>query len=477
MDAVSTLLNPFGTAGQSQDTLRARVIALLDRSVFRGILVVLLLTAIPYGTVQPWWVALFECCVFALTAFWAVQGALAQRWGLPNKMLLAPPAALLLFAFIQTLPLTGISLSNDSYQTRLWILQFGALLLTAAILLRYTSTVRRLSSLVTVVIVIGALSAIFGLVRQALNVDLPIHGLLDKTIHASYAQFINRNHFALLMEMSFGLAAAIVVAGGIRRAYLIALLLLIGIFWVALVFSNSRGGVLAMLGQSLMLGLFWKRSRGQHLNLDPRKTRRAGHLRRLLISTTGRVVLTACLVATIGLGVVWLGGESLRHRWEILPRELKTENAARDNSSRLAIWKATLLMIRDHPIAGVGLGGYRVSLPRYHDASGGWVPQEAHNEYLELMASSGIIGFALMVIFIVTVIKLSTRCLRTAADPFRRAACFGAQIGLFGVAIHSFVDFGLHVTVNALVCVALIVIATRTIPLSYDTSVASNLAT
>ena len=35
----------------------------------------------------------------------------------------------------------------------------------------------------------------------------------------------------------------------------------------------------------------------------------------------------------------------------------------------------------------------------------------------------------------------------------------GACAGLFGVAVHSTVDFGLHVTINSLVFVALIVIA------------------
>ena len=45
-------------------------------------------------------------------------------------------------------------------------------------------------------------------------------------------------------------------------------------------------------------------------------------------------------------------------------------------------------------------------------------------------------------------------------DPFRRSACLGAVIGMFGVAVHSIVDFGLHITINALIFTTLIVIAT-----------------
>ncbi len=38
----------------------------LSPVIFYSLLVLLPLTAIPYGTVEPWWVALFECAVFLI---------------------------------------------------------------------------------------------------------------------------------------------------------------------------------------------------------------------------------------------------------------------------------------------------------------------------------------------------------------------------------------------------------------------------
>ena len=467
MDAVSAHASLSETSGQSKAIPRARVVGLLDAFVFNGTLAVILLTAIPYGTVAPWSIALFECFIFALTATWIIQGALIQQWDVPNKVLLIPPAATFVFAVVQTLPNGSPTLSQDPYQTQLWTFQFGALVLTGAILLRHTSTSRRLNALVAIVIVVGVLSAVFGLLRHALNFELPVQGFLKLSDQGSYAQFINRNHFAMLMEISLGLLAGIVVAGGFR-GFLLAMLVASGlVLWVALVLSNSRGGVVAMLGQLLFLIAFWKRGKQSSPAIPDGALSKVG---RSWAGRLGRVFLAASLTILVGVGVVWVGGDSVLHRWEILPRELRTQNEARDNSSRLAIWKATVGMIRDYPLLGVGFGAYSTKVPGYHDASGIWVPEEAHNDYLELAASGGIVAVVLTLIFIGLLIKLSKRCFATASDPLRRAACFGAQIGLVGIAIHSFVDFGLHVTLNAVMFVVLVVIATRIIPSSLDAS-------
>jgi len=62
----------------------------------------------------------------------------------------------------------------------------------------------------------------------------------------------------------------------------------------------------------------------------------------------------------------------------------------------------------------------------------------------------------------VTLIRLTRRNLKSA-DRFGRAARFGAVIGIAGVAVHSLVDFGLHLMANALVFTILIMIATAKI--------------
>jgi O-antigen ligase len=87
------------------------------------------------------------------------------------------------------------------------------------------------------------------------------------------------------------------------------------------------------------------------------------------------------------------------------------------------------------------------------------VPQETHNDYLELLASGGVIGAAIGIWFVTMLFNRTWTNFRSS-NRFRRAASFGAALGIIGVGVHSLVDFGLHMIVNALIFMALIVIAT-----------------
>jgi hypothetical protein len=62
--------------------------------------------------------------------------------------------------------------------------------------------------------------------------------------------------------------------------------------------------------------------------------------------------------------------------------------------------------------------------------------------------------------FIVAFVSRARQNLKSP-DAFHRAATLGALAGLFGVAVHSFVDFGLHITANALLACTLMVIAVQ----------------
>jgi O-antigen ligase len=303
------------------------------------------------------------------------------------------------------------------------------------LLYRYANTERRVRVLVYTVLAIAVASAVFGILRQSTQQQT---GFLLPLLRRAqgYGQFINKNHFAYLMEMAFGLGLGIILSGGIKRDRMMIYVALLLPIWTALVLANSRGGVLAMITQIVVAVL----------------------LLTIRQAAAVRAALIVVLVVGIVMGTFWVGGDRLASNFEGARSEFAADTL-RQGVSRNEIWRATLKMFAAHPIVGVGLGGYWIAITAYHDASGLMTPQEAHNDYLELLSSGGVIGFALGVWFILVVVRKARENL-LAGTGYIRAVRFGAILGIAGVAAHSLVDFGLHIITNAVVCLTLIMLAT-----------------
>lgn len=430
---------------------------LLNKLTFAALLTLIVITPIPYGTVEPWWKAAFVCAVFAICILALIENLLTRNTNVSGKHVLLPLLALSALAFLQTLSLGARTEANlrvwnaisaDPYQTRFFALQMLALTAFLALLYRYANTERRVRVLVYTVLAIAVASAVFGILRQSTQQQT---GFLLPLLRRAqgYGQFINKNHFAYLMEMAFGLGLGIILGGGVKRDRLLIYVALLLPIWTALVLANSRGGVLAMITQIVVAVL---------LLTSVRALSEDYQLQKITQSATIRAALIVVLFAGIVLGTFWVGGDRLASNFEGARSEFASDNS-RQGASRNEIWRATLKMFAAHPILGVGLGGYWIGITAYHDASGLMTPQEAHNDYLELLSSGGVIGFALGVWFIVAVVGKARENLLNATG-YIRAVRLGAILGIAGVAVHSIVDFGLHILVNAVVLLTLIMLAT-----------------
>lgn len=190
-----------------------------------------------------------------------------------------------------------------------------------------------------------------------------------------------------------------------------------------------------------------------------RRPEDAGRVFRFIRSFAGRAAMLGVVVAVVVSGVIWIGGDPLAATLQAASVEVgPAEKSVRyEGVRRRDIWYATSLMFKAHPLAGAGFGGYWAEIPQYHDASGVFTPQQAHNDYLEILASGGVIGAALLAWFVTSLFKQARKAL-LSSDPFYNAVCFGAIIGIVGVAVHSIFDFGLHNTLNAFVFVSLLAI-------------------
>lgn len=434
---------------------------LLDRGVFGALLILIPLAAIPYGSVEPWWEALVECSVFILCGFWLVRCYITNKWLLAGIGLLIPILALAGFALIQSLPLgiripgtvSGLTISADPYETRRFFIWIIAIAIAGWLLLRHVTSEKRLLALVYVVIGIGLASALFGLVRQSLQHGTDVFVLPRLFPGRGYAQFINRNHFAFLAEMSLGLTLGLAFACGAKRQRAAIHVMIALTLWGALVLSNSRGALVANAAQllfGLLLCAVMFRDR-----LLPRTRGRA--LRKVLAPVLV-LLLGISLLGLLAVGTAWLGGDAVADRIASLPDEASVESVdGRHGVRRSEILAATWRLFEERPLFGAGFGGYWVAVTKHHVATGESTLRQAHNDYAELLASGGVAGVVIFAWFIISFVRRAVSGVMSTSG-LRRAACAGSLVGIFGVAVHSLFDFGLHLTANALVVAALIAI-------------------
>jgi O-antigen ligase len=446
-----------GSADLSRAERPGKLPAFVEAFVFYSLVVLIALVAIPYGTVEPWWEAVFECAVFAVGLLWIIQGSISGSWIQGSVRVFYPMIALVALALLQSLQLWQMdwagnrvwyAISADPFESRRFALKTAALILAGVMLVRYTVSRRRLSVLVHAIIGVALASALFGIVRQGMQ-HAPGFGLPLLRPGSGYGQFINKNHFAYLIEMAMGLVAGVAIMRREKRERLLIYLAAFLVMWVGLVLSNSRGGLLAMVAQVICAPVIF---------LDSRPRAGAG-ARSWTRSVAVRAATIGALLIVFAGGVWWLGGDQLATGAETASIEIAGADRTElhEGARRRDIWRSTWLMFKAHPIMGAGFGGYWAEVPLFHQASGRLTPQQAHNDYLEVLASGGIAGVALLIWFAVVMVRQARDAL-TATDGFQRAAAGGAIIALVGVVVHSVADFGLHITINALVFVALVAI-------------------
>ena len=462
MPPTSETLEPRAGAPPADGTA-GRAARALSAFIFAALVAIVPVSSLPYGSVEPLWTALFEALVLLLAALSVFEGALSDRWFPRAHLVVLPGLALSAYALLQSAPLGGDPVSYDPYESRLIALELLAYTAFLALLLRHAATERRLRALLYAVVVTGLASALFGIVRQ--TGQRGAEGFLLEALRpgVGYAQFINKNHFAYLAEMALGVLLGLVAGRGVERVKALVPLALALPLWAALVLSNSRGGILAMLCQVIFLGATFGAARsGAARGIHTAGNSEAGPptlLDRVAGSKAARAALVAALLVTVTVGMAWLGGDAVADRVASVSEEAASGATDVARAGRKDIWAATWEMFMEHPVFGVGFGGYWLAVSGHHRGSGGLVPQQAHNDYLEVLASGGVVGSALAAAFLVLLVGRARGRLR-AGSPFARAAALGALAGLCGVCVHSLVEFGLHVPSNAFTALALCAAAT-----------------
>ncbi len=247
-----------------------------------------------------------------------------------------------------------------------------------------------------------------GLVAGLANMGVVIPAILQHRLNLGgvppVAIYQTPNALALFLGPLIAVAGAIAAFEGDRRLRLAAAGFLV-VALAAIGLSLSRGGLLVVLAVAFALAL-----------VHPR--------RRLLVPAA---LLAGALVAVL---------PPIRSR---LSHEFNFADPLNTLASRLRLWGATLRMLRDHPVFGSGLSGFRQAIEPYR--SGNYTEDliYPHNIVLNFWTETGLLGLAAFAWLFVQAARVSLDGWRRGAAAWRPLQ-LGVALALLAVLVHGMLD-------------------------------------
>jgi len=421
-----------------------------SRFAFLIICIAIVMSALAFGTVHYWALALFNLGALGIIILWMLDAWRLGSLRISRNLLQLPLIGALILGVIQLLPVwqgtpgTGNALSLDPYSTRLVLVQLATLLVYFAATLVFVDSPHRLRLLVRTIMIFGFFLAIFGL-TQLFTSPTKIYWIRELPQSTAFGPFINRHHFAGYMELTLALPLGLLFAGGVDKDKRLLYVFIAGLMAVALVLTTSRGGIISLIAEIVFLAIVTAIWRSQH----ERHGKKTSRLKRI----AGRIGMVTALLIGLFIGVLLLGGEFSINRF------IDSVNTDDPTTGRAHFWSVTVDIIKHHPYLGTGLGAFGVIYTRYDSRNGLFRLEQAHNDYLQVLSDAGIVGGILALTFVVLLFYTAVQRAKSH-DDFRRGVALAALSGCLAVLVHSFFDFTLHTTANALLFVVCAALAT-----------------
>lgn len=404
-----------------------------------GICAVIIFSVLAYGVVEVWSTSVLEISAGLLLAFWALLVASGTIQKIHWNPLNWPLLAYLGVGLIQLIFRTTMS---PFFTEAEWLKLFACYL----IFFVSTQAFRERSDFQFFAGFLMTLG--FGVSLLGIAEFFTANGKLYWTRStpgdvAFFGPYVNPNHFAGFVELLVPMGMALLAMRGVRRD----LIPLAGLFTVlpmgALIMSGSRGGILSFFFEvAVLLFVAW--------SLRARKSR---------LGTVGFFVLAAMAL------VVWLGaGKAVEKFTHLHAGEVTL-------SRRWSMTTGSADVFLAHPIMGSGLGTLVLAFPQYENMYDARVVDHAHNDYIEILADTGIMGGLCALAFLILLFRQAVARIESDQGHFSRAYHVGALIACCGILMHSFVDFNLHIAANYLLF--LIVAGMATSPVFESVAAAS----
>lgn len=108
----------------------------------------------------------------------------------------------------------------------------------------------------------------------------------------------------------------------------------------------------------------------------------------------------------------------------------------KSNSTRLGLWKSSLMIFKDNPINGVGINNFRPAYKSGYEQPNVDHPfSHAHNTYLNFLSETGILGFAALLYLFFSILKYLYIGYEKIEDKFSRLFILGTISSFIGAFI------------------------------------------
>ena len=389
------------------------------RAIRVGICALVTFAVLAHGAVEPWSEAVLEIGAAVLLLLWAWEVSVGGEFKVVWNPLLWPLLGLWGVAALQL----AAGITVYPFQTRIELLKYTALLALFFLCAQSYRKLEHWHGFVWFLLILGFAVSVFAIL-QHFTFNGKLYWVREIQFGGiPFGPYVNRNHFAGLVELLIPPGLAILILRAERRDQL-PLVALFTLFPIgALFLSASRGGIISFLGEIGLLAF-----------LIPFRRRE------------GRELAAAGLVVVLAIAFVsWLGiGRALERFASYKTLEVS-------EGRRIEMLQGTWRIFLDHPIAGTGLGTLQEVFPLYETIYDGLIVNHSHNDYAEVLAETGVIGGLCGLAFLVLLVWTGWKNIVAEKEVMNLAYHAGALVACFGLLVHATVDFNFHIPSNALV--------------------------
>ena len=389
------------------------------RAIRVGICALVTFAVLAHGAVEPWSEAVLEIGAAVLLLLWVWEVSVGGEYKVVWNPLLWPLLGLWGVAALQL----AAGITVYPFQTRIELLKYTALLALFFLCAQSYRKLEHWHGFVWFLLILGFAVSVFAIL-QHFTFNGKLYWVREIQFGGiPFGPYVNRNHFAGLVELLIPPGLAILILRAERRDQL-PLVALFTLFPIgALFLSASRGGIISFLGEIGLLAflILFRRREGRELAA-------AGLV----------VVLAIAFVSWLGIG-------------RALERFASYKTLEVSEGRRIEMLQGTWRIFLDHPIAGTGLGTLQKVFPLYETIYDGLIVNHSHNDYAEVLAETGVVGGLCGLSFLVLLAWTGWKNIVAEKEVMNLAYHAGALVACFGLLVHATVDFNFHIPSNALV--------------------------